>query len=120
MASRLKFDWVARTAEADLVKVEAYPMVVEAQNIKIEPGRWELTNVKIMECGVKPAFYSMWSPSVIIRPGQNTVAKQRNSSRSRSLGKKLRRFDVIKFRWIDRTKAFDCRVFPFAVARALA
>lgn len=76
MASRLKFDWVARTAEADLVRVEAYPMVVEAQNIKIEPGRWELTNVKIMECGVKPAFYSMWSPSVIIRPGENTVAKQ--------------------------------------------
>ena len=35
-----------------------------------------LTNVKIMECGVKPAFYSMWSPSVIIRPGQNTIAKQ--------------------------------------------
>ena len=75
-ASRLQFDWVNRTGEADNVTVDVYPMLMTAQNLKVQPGRWELTNVKIMECGLKPAIYSMWSPSVIIRPGQSTIAKQ--------------------------------------------
>lgn len=76
MANRLQFDWVNRTGEADNVTIDVYPMLMQAQKLKVEPGRWELTNVKVMECGIKPAFYSMWSPSVIIRPGQSTIAKQ--------------------------------------------
>jgi lipopolysaccharide export system protein LptA len=77
-ASRIQFDWKKRTGEANNVTVRVDPMVMEAQRLQVQPGRWELTNVKIMECGVKPAFYTMWSPSVVIEPGKRTTARKVN------------------------------------------
>jgi hypothetical protein len=75
-ADRLQFNWRNRTGEASRVRVDVYPMLLEAQTLKVQPGQWDLTNVKIMQCGGRPALVEMWSPAVTIRPGRNSVAKE--------------------------------------------
>lgn len=85
-ASRLTFDWGRGTGEADRVTVKVALMTLEAQKLQVQPGRWELSNVKVMECGFKPAFYSMWSPNVVIEPGRRSIARRVEVS---LLGKKV-------------------------------
>ncbi len=75
-ASRMAFNWKNSTGSADRVVVKVALMTMEAQKLEVQPGRWELSNVKIMECGVKPAFYSMWSPSVVIEPRKRSIARR--------------------------------------------
>jgi len=85
-ASKLSFNWKDNTGSADRVTVRVALMVMEAQKLNVQPGRWELENAKIMECGVRPAFYSMWSPSVVIEPRKRSIARKVEIS---VLGKKV-------------------------------
>lgn len=75
-ATRLQFNWRERTGEADNAVVRVDPMVMQAQKLVVVPDRYELTNVKITECGVRTPLITMWAPSVTIRPGKDTVARR--------------------------------------------
>lgn len=93
-ARKLEFKWVEKTGIADQVVVKIDQLELDAQTLNVVPGRWELTNARIRDRGIRPSLFEFWSPSVVIEPGKQSTARKINV---KVLGQKvatLRRHDV--------------------------
>lgn len=75
-ANKIDFNWVTHTGEAERVRVQSGEMQMEAQHLSVQPDRWLLTNVKVLECGFAGGMVGIWSPSVLIEPGKQTTARR--------------------------------------------